>query len=175
VSSYKITNFGLAMNSEVTVGNSLADSKIKPAISAALSFLPGATAGLCDRFYAEKFDLAGSASISFDFAAGALLGPDQVAEATWARVLAFALVLDPLPAGAANVVIGAASAPLGIVSDTVAAPKTLYNSTTGAWFGWGGGEPGVVVTATTADLVKVLNGDAVKHATGSICFIGRSA
>jgi hypothetical protein len=173
--SYKITNFGFSLTSEVDVGNSLDTKKIKPALAAALSFLPGATAGLCDRFYAEHFDLAGSASVSFDFAAGAMLGPDQAPQATWARVLAFALVLDPLPGGAANVVIGAGSAPLGIVSDTVAGPKTLYNSTTGALFGWGGGEPGVVVTATTADLVKVLNGDAVKHATGSICFIGRSA
>jgi hypothetical protein len=174
VSSYKINNFGFSMQSEVAVGNALATGKTKPAVEMALSFMPGSTAGLVDRFYAEPFDLAGSASVTFDFNAGPLLGPDQAAVATWARILAWAVVLDPLPAGASGIVIGGDAAPVPLF-DTPATVKTLFNSTTGTWFGGGGGEPGVLVTAATGDKVKLLNSDAVKHATGKVCFIGRSA
>lgn len=175
VTTYSVPNFSFNMNSEVAFGNALAaNGKIKPAIVKALAFLPGATAGLCDRFYADLFDLAGSGTVSFDLNAGTLADPLGAVEATWFRLLAWAIVLDPLPDGASGIVVGGDAAPLPVF-DTAATVKTLFNSTSGAWIGTGGGEPGVLVTATTGDKLKILNSDAVKHATGAICLIGRSA
>ncbi len=172
--AYTISSFTAQVLASLTAGDDLTTLRGNTAVPLSLTYAPGSTVGKCDLLHAKNYTVAASGNLVLDLQGGTVADPLGVVLSAWFRVLAFALFLHPSPAGS-SITIGGGSAPVGIVGDDVADEKTIYNSATGALFLWGGGETGVVVTATTADKIKVLNLDGALGVNFDLVLVGRSA